>query len=104
MKAFRLIEPQRPPELVDVPTPEPGPGEVLVKIGGAGACHSDLHLMEYSAEQLPGETPFTLGHENAGWVAATGLGTDGGMAEYLLVPDRRLLVSLGDMDPARPRP
>ena len=31
--------------------PEPGPGQVLVKVGGAGACHSDLHLMEAPAER-----------------------------------------------------
>ena len=44
-------------ELRDVPVPEPGPGEVLVKVGGAGACHSDLHLLEApagdAALQLP---------------------------------------------------
>jgi hypothetical protein len=31
----------------EVPVPEPGPGQVLLKVGGAGACHSDLHLMEW---------------------------------------------------------
>ena len=43
MRAFQLVEWQQPPVLRDVPVPEPGPGEVLVKVGGAGACHSDLH-------------------------------------------------------------
>ena len=47
MKAYQLVEWQQPPEFRDVPVPEPGPGEVLVKVGGAGACHSDLHLMEW---------------------------------------------------------
>ena len=46
MKAFQFVEWQRPGELREVPVPEPGPGQVLVKIGGAGACHSDLHLLE----------------------------------------------------------
>ena len=58
----------------DVEVPEPGPGEVLVKVGGAGACHSDLHVMEWPAGFLPYELPFTLGHENAGWVEAVGPG------------------------------
>jgi propanol-preferring alcohol dehydrogenase len=56
-----------------VAVPEPGHGEVLVKIGGAGACHSDLHIMhEWDPESFPPVAswplPFTLGHENAGWI------------------------------------
>ena len=35
MLAFQLVEPQQPAELREVPVPEPGPGEVLVKVGGA---------------------------------------------------------------------
>ncbi len=60
------------------PDPSPGPGEVLVRIGGAGACHSDLHLLhEFPAGLLPFDAPFTLGHENAGWVEAVGAGVSG---------------------------
>jgi propanol-preferring alcohol dehydrogenase len=63
------------PELVEVPDPQPGPGEVVVRIGGAGACHSDLHLMhDFEGGVLPWSPPFTLGHENAGWVHAIGEG------------------------------
>lgn len=58
--------------LTDVAVPEPGPGEVLVKVAGAGLCHSDLHLMHVAAMI---EQPFTLGHETAGWVEAVGPGT-----------------------------
>ena len=65
MRAYQLVEWQQPPELRDVPVPEPGPGEVLVKVGGAGACHSDLHVMGWPKGFLPYELPFTLGHENA---------------------------------------
>jgi propanol-preferring alcohol dehydrogenase len=118
---------------------------VLIKVGGAGACHSDLHLMDWPEGTMDFDLPFTLGHENAGWVEALGagvegleageavavygpwgcgrcracrlsaenycehqaeigafgggLGLDGGMAEYLLVPDSRLLLSLGELDP-----
>jgi propanol-preferring alcohol dehydrogenase len=77
VKAFQLAAPQTA-EIRDVPQPDPQPGEVLVKIGAAGACHSDLHLMEAPAEALEGfPLPFTLGHENAGWVEALGAGVDG---------------------------
>lgn len=75
MRAFQFVEWQQPGQLRDVPVPEPGPGEVLVKVGGAGACHSDLHLLEAPAGAL--ELPFTLGHENAGWVEQMGPGATG---------------------------
>ena len=151
MKAYRLLEWQRPAELVEVEVPEPGPGEVLVRIGGAGACHSDLSVMDWPAGQLPYPVPFTLGHENAGWVARTGpavdgvsegdqvavygpwgcgtcrqciqgndtfcelwrrpgrargggLGRDGGMAEFMLVPEVRYLVPLQTLDPIQAAP
>ena len=59
-----------------MPAPEPGPGEVLLRVAGAGLCHSDLHLMHWPAGTLPYELPFTLGHEVAGTVAALGAGRD----------------------------
>lgn len=154
MKAYRLLEWKSEPQLVDVPQPEPGPGEVVVKIGGAGACHSDIHLMdEFEAGAVPWNPPFTLGHENAGWVHAIGdgvttvevgqpvavygpwgcgvcdrcrigmetycenveaapvpgggggLGLDGGMAEYMLVPAARHVLPLPDgLEPAQAAP
>jgi propanol-preferring alcohol dehydrogenase len=119
----------------------------LIKIGGAGVCHSDLHVMD---EDLGFKPPFTLGHENAGWVSSVGggvvgvkegdavavygpwgcgrchacqlsmenycenwmqidgfgggLGLDGGMADYMLVPSARLLVPLGRLAPAKAAP
>ncbi|MGW0231480.1 alcohol dehydrogenase catalytic domain-containing protein [Actinopolymorpha singaporensis] len=79
MRAFQLVEWQKPPELREVPVPRPGPGEVLVKVAGAGACHSDLHMM-HAAGPAPGNQtrlPFTLGHENAGWVETLGPGVAG---------------------------
>ena len=45
MQALQLVEWQHDPELRDVAEPDPGPGEVVVRIGGAGVCHSDLHLL-----------------------------------------------------------
>ena len=74
MRAYQLTQWQSPAELTDVPIPQPGAGEVLIRVGGSGACHSDLHAMEYPVGTLPYELPFTLGHEVAGWVEATGEG------------------------------
>ncbi len=150
MKAFRLTRFGAPAELRETRVPEPGPGQVLIKIAGAGACHSDLHLMDWPEGQLPWRVPFTIGHENAGWVhalgagvtglavgdavlvygpwgcgrcrpchlgrenycdraaelggAGGGLGFDGGMAEYMIVPSARFLVPIGDLDPVHIAP
>ncbi|GAB2838950.1 NAD(P)-dependent alcohol dehydrogenase [Actinocorallia aurea] len=78
MRALKLTAWKTEPELVEAPEPEPGPGEVVVKVGGSGACHSDLHLMhDFGPGDLPWNPPFTLGHENAGWVHAVGPGVRG---------------------------
>jgi propanol-preferring alcohol dehydrogenase len=77
MKAFQLVGGStnllETVTLTDVSQPEPGPGQVLVRIGGAGVCHSDVTLMEFAANKR--EKPMTLGHENAGWIEAFGPGT-----------------------------
>lgn len=134
------------PVLAEVETPAPAVGEVLLKVAGAGACHSDVGLFHDFPEDPTGlmNPPFVLGHETSGWVEevgqgvtgvdrggaylvygpigcgrcracsrgqdtycarpqdvgylATGLGRDGGMAEYMTVPARNL-VPLGDIDP-----
>ena len=151
MRALQLVQWQQPPQVREVPDPEPGPGEVLVRVGAAGLCHSDLHLLhDFAPGSMPWPLPFTLGHENAGWVAALGdgvtgvevgepvavygpwgcgrcarcarglenyceraaefigagggLGADGGMATYMLVPSPRHLVPLGDLDPVQAAP
>ncbi len=150
MKAFQLTAWQKPAQLVEVPVPPPGPGQVLVKIAASGACHSDLHVMEWPEGQLPWKLPFTLGHEPAGFVeqvgagvtgfkpgdgvlvygpwgcgrcrscrtsaeqycerqaelggSGVGLGFDGAMAEYLLVPSARFLVPLEGLDPVKAAP
>ncbi|HYN28350.1 MAG TPA: NAD(P)-dependent alcohol dehydrogenase [Dermatophilaceae bacterium] len=79
MRAFRLPGWKTEPELVDVPEPEPGSADVVIKVGGAGACHSDLHLMHDFDESAPlmWAPPFTLGHENAGWVHEVGSAVSG---------------------------
>jgi len=53
----------------DVPKSEPRPGQVVIRIGGASVFQSDLHVVE---EDLGFRGEFTLGHENAGWVAQLG--------------------------------
>lgn len=151
MQALQLTDWKHDPELREVSEPDPGPGQLVIEVGGAGACHSDLHLMhDFEAGLLPYELPFTLGHENAGWVRALGpgvdgldvgdavavygpwgcgrcrrcregmenycmrqaeigasgggLGLDGGMARYMLIPDPRLVVPIGDLDPVAAAP
>ncbi len=77
MKAVRLPDWKSDPVLVDVDVPTPGPGQVVLKIAGAGLCHSDLHLLhDFEAGMFPWDVPFTLGHENSGFVHAVGEGVD----------------------------
>lgn len=151
MRAVRFTEFQTFPTIEEIERPTPGPGEVLLKIAGAGACHSDVAIFQDFAPDTPGAIPpaFTLGHESSGWIEelgpgvsgftkgdaylvygpigcnhcvacsrgqdtycenvaevgylATGLGRDGGMAEYMTVPARNL-IPLGDADPVAAAP
>jgi alcohol dehydrogenase, propanol-preferring len=154
VRAVQIVKWQSDPEIREVPEPEAGPGQVVVAVGAAGACHSDLHVMyDYPAGAVPYEIPFTLGHENAGWVhqvgagvrgfevgqpvavygpwgcgvctrcavgaeiycedpahayvagGGGGLGTDGGFAPYMLVPNPRFLFPLPDgLEPVQAAP
>ncbi|MBB4904505.1 NAD(P)-dependent alcohol dehydrogenase [Actinophytocola algeriensis] len=74
MKAVRLHEYDKRPVVEEVPEPEvSGPLDVLVEIGGAGLCRTDLHIVEGQwAEKSGVALPYTIGHENAGWVRAVG--------------------------------
>lgn len=139
------------PALREVEKPAPGPGEVLLKVAGAGCCHSDVSVFRDYDEVTGAQTKpsFILGHESSGWIEevgsgvtgftkgdaylvygptgcghcvhcvageenycenvatnkslAIGLGRDGGMAEYMVVPARNL-VPLGDADPIAAAP
>lgn len=71
MRAYRLLDWQQP-GYADVSEPTPGPGEVLVRVGGVGLCHSDLLFLDAAPGLLPYAVPFTLGHEIAGWVDGLG--------------------------------
>ena len=80
MRALRLLDWDSVPQLVEVPVPTPGEGEVLIRVAGNGLCHSDLTMMAMPAEigeMLGWHMPFTLGHETAGTVAAVGAGVEG---------------------------
>src|SRR4051812_727990 len=74
MKAVRVHAYHQDPVVEDVPEPTiSGPLDVIVQIGGAGVCRTDLHILEGQWEQAMGPTlPYTIGHENAGWVAEVG--------------------------------
>ncbi|MFC4906704.1 alcohol dehydrogenase catalytic domain-containing protein [Actinomadura gamaensis] len=77
MRAYRIVGWREPPRLVDADVPEPGPGQVLVRVAGCGLCHSDLTMAGISAEigeAIGWRVPFTLGHETAGRVAEVGAG------------------------------
>ncbi len=71
MRAVRF-QPGGNVELVDLPTPEPEEGEVLVRIRAAGVCRTDLHLLHEVREGKRG--PLVPGHEIAGTVAKAGKG------------------------------
>ncbi|MFI8084555.1 NAD(P)-dependent alcohol dehydrogenase [Kitasatospora sp. NPDC086009] len=77
MKAVQYRTAGAAPEVVTVPDPEPGPGQVLLKVTAAGVCHSDIAVMSLPAEQLSFPLPLTLGHEGVGTVAALGAGVTG---------------------------
>jgi NAD+-dependent secondary alcohol dehydrogenase Adh1 len=73
MRAALLREYHAPLDLIEKPEPEPvAPRDVVVKIGGAGVCATDLHAQEGLMEPAGLTPPVVLGHENAGWVHAVG--------------------------------
>lgn len=74
MKAIQVIGYHEKLQLTEVAEPEPtDPYDVIVRIGGAGVCRTDLHILEGQWAEKSGVTlPYTIGHENAGWVHAVG--------------------------------
>jgi alcohol dehydrogenase, propanol-preferring len=85
MKACFLRTPAKietnPLELSDLPRPEPGPGEILVRVEVCGVCRTDLHVIE--GELPPKKSPVIPGHQAVGQVAARGNG-----AEHLSIGSR----------------
>jgi len=76
VKAVRLHAFHSQPQIDEVPDPViSGPLDVIVKIGGAGVCRTDLHIIEGQWDAAMGTPlPYILGHENAGWVQEIGPG------------------------------
>src|SRR5918994_1016366 len=74
MKAAQVVAYGRPVELTEVPEPAlADPHDVIVKIAGAGICRTDLHILQGElAAAFEPALPYTLGHENAGWVHSVG--------------------------------
>jgi NAD+-dependent secondary alcohol dehydrogenase Adh1 len=74
MRAVRVVGYHQPLEMTEIDAPEAtGPFDVVVRIGGAGVCRTDLHILEGQwAEKSGVDLPYTIGHENAGWVHAVG--------------------------------
>lgn len=75
MKAAVLRTIGTPLKIETLPIPQPGPGEVLIKVHACGVCHSDLHAVEGDWTPLP-NLPLIPGHEVVGEVAALGAGVD----------------------------
>ena len=74
MRAVQVVGYHQNLQMTELPAPEAtGPFDVVVKIGGAGVCRTDLHILEGQwAEKSQVQLPYTIGHENAGWVSAVG--------------------------------
>ncbi|GAB06265.1 alcohol dehydrogenase catalytic domain-containing protein [Gordonia amarae] len=74
MKAVQVVGYHDKLQLTEIPEPTiTGPLDVIVKIGGAGVCRTDIHILEGQWEAKSGVSlPYTIGHENAGWVHAVG--------------------------------
>lgn len=74
MKAVRLLAYNELPKVQETADPTiTSPTDVIVRIGGAGLCRTDLHIIEGQWVEKSGVTlPYTLGHENAGWVETIG--------------------------------
>ena len=78
MRAMQLTAPapasKAPLRLVELPVPEPGPGQVLLRVLACGVCRTDLHILE--GELAPHRSPVVLGHQIVGEVVALGVGAE----------------------------
>src|SRR5918912_1645659 len=76
MRAVRVHRYHEDPTVDDIAEPKlAGPLDVIVKIGGAGVCRTDLHILEGQWDEIQHpDLPYVIGHENAGWVHEVGEG------------------------------
>lgn len=93
MKAALFEGTGRPLAIEEVPTPEPGPGEALVRVAACGVCHTDLHYLDHGTPTFK-SPPLVLGHEVAGLVEEVGEGVDSvASGDRVLLP---AVLSCGD--------
>jgi alcohol dehydrogenase, propanol-preferring len=73
MRAAIVTELGQPLTIGEMPRPEPGPGQIVMKVEASGVCHTDLHaaMGDWPVKPKP---PFVPGHEGVGFVAAVGAG------------------------------
>ena len=103
MQAMLFDRPGQPLRLAELPVPEPGPEQILIKVATCGVCRTDLHIFDGELSQP--KLPLILGHEIVGHVAALGPGvtafavddrvgvpwlghTDGTFAQYTVADAR----------------
>src|SRR6059058_708195 len=118
MRALQVDHHGEPREVLvlrDIPSPEPGPGQVLVRVGAAALNWPDVNLCRGIYHLRP-PLPFTPGMEACGEVVATGAGVDarvqgrrfvsvpelpfGALAEYTLMPAARMQAVADGVDDA----
>lgn len=86
MKAAVFYGPHQPLEIKEVPEPEIGPDDVLVKVAACGLCHTDLHYMDHDVPTAQ-KPPLILGHEVSGTVLKVGQNARGfTVGDRVLVP------------------
>jgi 6-hydroxycyclohex-1-ene-1-carbonyl-CoA dehydrogenase len=86
MKAALYYKDEKTLRIEEVPTPEPGPGEVRVKVAACGICHTDLHYLDHGVPTFK-EPPMILGHEISGTVDTMGDGVSGMEAgDHVIIP------------------
>lgn len=76
MKGWQFTGAHQPLELIEKPDPVPGPGQVLLKVRGAGLCHSDVGFLDGTLSDMLTNLPMILGHEVAGEVEVMGPGVE----------------------------
>jgi D-arabinose 1-dehydrogenase-like Zn-dependent alcohol dehydrogenase len=86
MRAQRFYKATGEWTVEDVPIPEPGPGQVLIKVAYCGICHSDLSLIDGVFGGLDTPDVVTQGHEASGTIAALGPGVTGWSVGDRVIP------------------